>query len=111
MKFDSYKATKTSKTNFLVIHLKFKNRNRLNELKKTKDHSSDRDQATSYETRDQYKSSYHRTKQVHDYEPYHKSSVTTTTTTTTSSYSRSGSSHSHRAESRPKNYSSEKGKF
>ena len=42
---------------------KFNNRNRLNELKKTKDHSSDRDQATSYETRDQYKSSYHRTKQ------------------------------------------------
>jgi len=68
----------------------------LNELKKGKDKSSDR------ETKSSSGVSHHRTKQVHDYEPYHKSSVTISTTNNKTD------SLSHKNIQRRRNYSPEK---
>lgn len=62
-------------------------RSKLNELKQR----SSKDQASDSRT----SSSYHRTKQVHDYEPYHKSSVTPTGSSSYPQH-RSGSSNQRR---------------
>lgn len=74
-------------------------RNRLNELKKTnsKDHFSQRDRTSSSAS----STNYHRTKQIHDYEPYHKSSVISSTVTANNTSIRSSNNHHRLSQNSP----------